>query len=119
MYVTYDYYTTTYGGNTIPSSDFNNFEREARRKLDEFTFNRIKKDNTLIDDDVKECLCVMMEKQYSVENQLENNIASETVDRVTTTYVTNADMNTTLSNKLYSVAKSYLWETGLLYRGLD
>jgi hypothetical protein len=91
----------------------------ALRKLDEFTFNRIKKDNTLITDDVKECLCVMMEKQYNVENQLENNISSETVGNTTTTYVTAKDANATLSNKLYEVVKSYLWETGLLYRGID
>lgn len=120
MYVTYDYYKNTFGGSAISETEFNSLEREARKRLDGFTFNRIKNDNTLITDDVKECLCVMMEKKQAIDNQTETGTkASETVGNYSVTYVNPTDANTTLSSKLYEVAKLYLWETGLLYRGLD
>ncbi|OOM17217.1 hypothetical protein CLSAB_19370 [Clostridium saccharobutylicum] len=129
MYVTYDYYTTTYGGSTISSLDFNKYERKARITLDNFTFDRLKSNNDLIDDTVKECLCDMMECNYKLDQQEAETdgkiIASESVDGHNVTYaVSDAEKNQIDKSKitklkLYNIAKDYLGNTALMYRGID
>lgn len=127
-YIDLDYYKTTFGGSLIPDTDFAKCERLARVSIDNFTFNRLKNDNTLITDDVKECLCVMMEKAYSI-NQEEaategKIISSESVDGHSIGYAISdyekneIDKSRITKLKLYNIAKDYLAMTGLLYRGL-
>lgn len=133
MYVTYEYYTDPingFGGTIIPETSFLNYERQARVSINTFTFNRLKSDNTLIDDDVKECLCVMMERLYNIDQkELETDgkeIASESVDGHSVTYVNKTseteknmiDKSKATDIKLYNIAKKYLFDTGLLYRGI-
>ncbi|WP_236897001.1 hypothetical protein [Clostridium beijerinckii] len=131
-YVDYTYYTETFGSATIPETDFNKYERKARVSLDNFTFDRIKNDETLIDDNVKDCMCEMMEKACSIdqENDMTNDgtgklVASETTDNHSITYAISdlqkneIDQSKITKTKLYNIAKDYLWSTGLLYRGLD
>jgi hypothetical protein len=131
-YVDYNYYTNTFGSSTIPETSFSSYERLARVSLDNFTFNRLKNDNTLITDDVKECLCVMIEKAYSVDQEQAMSsdgtgklISSASTDGLNTTYAISdlqkneIDQFQITKVKLYNIAKEYLWSTGLLYRGLD
>lgn len=131
-YVDYTYYTETFGSATIPESDFNKYERRARVSLDNFTFDRIKNDETLIDDTVRDCMCEMMEKAFNAEqeNDMTNDgtgklVASETTDNHSVTYAISdlqkneIDQSRITKIKLYNIAKDYLWNTGLLYRGLD
>jgi hypothetical protein len=128
-YVDYTYYSTTFGGLTIPETEFIKREKKARLNLDNFTFNRLQKDVTLIDDTVRDCLCEMMDKLYSLDQEEVATdgkiIASESVDGHSATYaVSDAEKNEIdKSNitkiKLYNIAKEYLWSTSLLYRGLD
>lgn len=128
MYVTYEYYTDTFGGTAISSENFTLFERKARVSLDNFTFNRIKDDETLIDDTIKECICTMMDKAYSIEQETAATdgkvISSESVDGHSMSYAISdsqkneIDQSNITKVKLYNIAKEYLWSTGLLYRGL-
>lgn len=126
-YIDYDYYANTFGSSTIPETSFSSYERLARVSLDNFTFNRLKNDNTLITDDVKECLCVMMEKAYNYQQEDENSkiIASESVDGHSVAYFipdiqgNEVDQSRITKVKLYNMAEDYLWDTGLLYRGID
>lgn len=119
MYVTYEYYMDNsigFGGSAISATDFAKYERQARVFLDNVTFNRIKEDATLITDDVKNCLCDIMEKKFKIEN--DGGIkSSESVGNTTATYVVDST-NTTENQQLYKIAKLYLGNTDLLYRGV-
>jgi hypothetical protein len=128
-YVDYTYYTETFGSTTIPESDFNKYERKARVSLDSFTFDRIKNDETLMDDNVKDCMCEMMEKAFSIDQEEAatdgKTISSESVDGHSVSFAISdlqkneIDQSNITKVKLYNIAKDYLWNTGLLYRGLD
>jgi hypothetical protein len=114
MYTTLEYYKTTYGGSDIPDNEFIKCEREARVFIDYITFNRLKEDITLITDDIQIAVCAVMDKSKEIENK-GGIIASESVDKVSVTYVVNA--NSTLNSELLKVAKMYLPQE-LLYRGV-
>lgn len=128
MYVDYIYYSTSFGGTLIPETSFITFERRARVLLDYFTFNRIQVDATLITAIIKDCLCEMMECNYNLEQEKINNdgklISSETIDKHSVTYAIsdiekNAVDRTQIDKvKYYNIAKTYLGNTGLLYRGI-
>lgn len=118
MYVTLDYYNNTFGGSAIPSDSFNSYERKARIFLDNITFNRLKGESVTIAEEVKNCMCEMMECKYNLDNS-ENIIASETVDSHSVTYAVNKTIiEETEQQKLYRIAKLYLSNTNLLYRGV-
>lgn len=129
MYVTYEYYTDTFGGTAISSESFNKYERKARVSLDNFTFDRIKNDETLIDDNVKDCMCEMMEKAYSIDQEEAATdgkiISSESVDGHSVSFAISdsqkneIDQSRITKVKLYNIAKDYLGRTGLMYRGID
>jgi hypothetical protein len=129
QYVDFTYYSTSFGGSTILEADFNKYERKARVFLDSITFNRLQDDATLITDAVKDCLCEMMEKSFGLEQEEAATggklIASETVDGFTQTYAiadgekNEIDKSKIDKIKLYNIAREYLVNTGLLYRGVD
>lgn len=128
MYVTYEYYINTYGGSTIFSADFTKYERKARVFIDNITFNRLQNDNTLVTESVQNAICEIMECNYKLDQkEIEtdgNIIASETVDGHNVTYaISDIEKNTVdksriVKEKLYNIAKEYLNNTGLLYRGI-
>lgn len=130
-YVDYTYYSTSFGGTTIPETDFVRQEKKARVFLDNITFDRLKIDATLIDDNVRDCLCDVMECKYKLDNEKINNdeangkiIASETTDKHSVTYaISDLEKNAIDRSQLdkvktYNIAKEYLGNTGLLYRGV-
>lgn len=128
MYVTYEYYTTTYGGSTISSTDFNKYERKARVFIDNVTFNRLQLNNALVIGSVQDAICEIMECNYKIdlkETETDGNIiSSETVDGHSVTYaIADTEKNTIDKKQLnkvkyYNIAKEYLGNTGLLYRGI-
>lgn len=114
-YLDYSYYRDSFGGSAIPETSFNSYERKARILLDYVTFNRIKDDESLIDDTIKDCLCEVMECKKNIDNS--GGIKSaESVDKVSVTYVVNP--NDTEFSKCYNIIKMYLGNTNLLYRGV-
>lgn len=115
-YADFNYYTNSFGGNTIPEASFLRLEKKARAFLDSITFNRLKEDATLIDDSVKDCLCEIMECNYKLENDGGIKI-SESVGSQSVSYQIN--QNDTEFNRYYKIAKRYLGHTGLLYRGVS
>ena len=129
MYVTLEYYNSTYGGTTIPSESYVGYERKARVFIDLITFNRLQKDSTLISDTVKECMCEIMELNYKLDQKEQETegkiIASETVDGHTQTYaISDVEKNAVDKSKIndtkyYNIARRYLSNTGLLYRGIQ
>ena len=70
MYADETYYTSKYGGKTVPSADFPRLSRKAAHMMDvvtgnklRFAFPKIKADTTA----VKDCLCELTDFLYNVE----------------------------------------------------
>lgn len=127
-YVDYTYYNTSFGGTTIPEANFIKLERKARVFIDDITFDRLKNDATLIDDTVKECLCEIMECNYKLDQEEAETggklISSETIDQHSVTYAVSdiekneVDKSRVNFTKFYNIARQYLGNTTLLYRGV-
>jgi len=128
MYVDFTYYKDSFGGTTIPETSFITLERKARVFMDNITFNRLQADATLIVANVKDCLCDIMECNFNLDQkELEtdgNIIASESVDGHSVSYaISDVEKNTVDRSQLnkaryYNIAKEYLSNTDLLYRGI-
>ena len=128
MYVDFIYYRDSFGGTTIPEANFIKLERKARVFIDDVTFDRLKNDTTLIDDTVKECLCEIMECNYKLDQEEAETggklISSETIDQYSVTYAVSdiekneVDKSRINFTKFYNIARQYLSNTGLLYRGV-
>ena len=128
MYVDFEYYSSTYGGTAINADSFIKLERKARVFIDDVTFDRLKNDTTLIDDTVKECLCEIMECNYKLDQEEAETggklISSETIDQHSITYAVSdtekneIDKSRINFTKFYNIARQYLGNTGLLYRGV-
>ena len=116
MYCDMTYYTNTYGGTTIPSTQFTNLELKVRSYIDNITFNRLQGESVTIPSEVKNAMCEMMEYKYKILN--DGGIKStESVGNTSTSYV--VDSTTTEKKEMYKIAKTYLGNTDLLYRGVS
>ncbi len=128
MYVDFEYYTNTFGGTEIPEASFTRYEIKSRAFIDNITFDRLKNDNLLIDDSVKNAMCEIMELNFKLDEASLSNgesvKSSETVGNYSVTYAVsdvekNAVDRTQLNKvKYYNIAKEYLGNSGLLYRGV-
>ena len=69
-YVTYDYYKSIYGEESMPETDFNRLSWEAFRRVDTLTLNKLKfaypTDPDAIEA-VKRCACKLIEIAYQIE----------------------------------------------------
>lgn len=120
-YATYDYYVEEFYGSSIPNEDdFLKAIKKAGAYLDSFTFGRISQENTEEYPVIKDCACDMAETVYNMlggsGNKREKK--SESTDGYSVTYVTEStdgiSTEYVLKNKLYSIVKMYLMNTGLL-----
>lgn len=131
QYVDFAYYTDAvngFGGTAILEPDFNKYEKKARIKIDEFTFDRLQNDATLITAIVKDCICEIMECNYNLDEKAKETdgklITSETTGNTTQAYAisdierNSIDRSQINKAKYYNIAKEYLSHTGLLYRGV-
>ncbi len=69
-YVTYDYYKSIYGEESMPETDFNRLSWEACRKVDTLTLNKLKFAFPTDEDSseaVKRCVCKLIEIAYQIE----------------------------------------------------
>lgn len=69
-YVTYDYYKSIYGEDSIPETDFNRLSWEACHRIDAITLNKLKfaypTDPDAVES-VKRCVCKLIEIAYQIE----------------------------------------------------
>lgn len=130
-YVDYEYYVDGYllgREPAVPEKVFPYWEKQARTEIDKRTFDRIKADETLVSDQVKDCCCELAEllyQAYSVAQQtlqeggsgplasFSNDGQSGTFDLSQSTY-TEAGK----SGKVREIIYRYLGNTGLLYEGI-
>ena len=69
-YVTYDYYKSIYGEDSMRETDFNRLAWEACRKVDALTLNKLKFAFPTNEDDVESvqrCVCKLIEIAGQIE----------------------------------------------------
>lgn len=129
VYATYDYYCEKYGGVAISDDNvFWYFARKASTYIDKFTFGRINEGNVDSFPSLQPCVCDMADVLFFEESKKAQGNGgkekkSETTDGYSVTYVTEGRdgelWEEKLTRKLYSIAKLYLINTGLLYLGVE
>lgn len=117
--VSWSYYTSTYEGTTIPQSLFNEFERDAERDVNYFTFGRLKRLSEP-SDTVKMCICNVAELLYTRKSQFGDTpaLSSYSNDGLSGTFADKQDTGSFSMMEKFCIAK-WLADTGMLYRGLD
>lgn len=117
QYLTYQEYVLM--GGTLAVAPFNLLEFEARKRIDERTFNRLQKAET-IPQEVKVCEFQMINtlNTYESANQTNKNVASESTDGYSITYVGGTQMAEIVKSKsveLDDIIRTYL--TGVIVNG--
>lgn len=115
--VDYIYYVAGYGGSTIPEEEFSKNEKKAEAYLKNITHGKLTEENASEYENVKDCICDMAETVFrSSDGKKEKK--SETIDGYSVSYVTEItdgeDSVTAMKKKLYSIARYWLLNTGLL-----
>jgi hypothetical protein len=123
-YVDFTYYTGTYGGTAIASTDFTRLANRATVAIDLVTFAQAAAvitaaTDTATIDKIKMATCAVAEEyqRLDVVNGGSKEIASEKVGTYSVTYVAGADDAKSMMGKLADAARLYLWNTGLMYGG--
>lgn len=110
QYLTYTEYKAL--GGSLDMTPFNLLEFEARRKIDERTFNRIKGIKE-IPQEIKMCMFALINSlgSYSSESSNNKNIASESVGSYSVSYVTGGTIQEIVQSKnveLNDIITTYL-----------
>jgi hypothetical protein len=118
-YADYAFYVTEFAGNIIPNEEFQRVIAKASAYIKNITFSRVDESN--VSEEVKAAACAVAEVIYKAESSTEGEKKSETVGKLSVSYVTEqADgqiKEKVLRKKQYAAAYPYLATTGLLYRG--
>ena len=121
VYANFRYYETKYFGTSVPEEEFSRIVKKASQYIDHFTFGRITEENMGEYPTLPDCACDMCDAIFMAQKNKEKK--SENTDGYSVTYVTEGvdgeTLERMLEKKLYSIAKLYLLETGLLYCGID
>jgi len=118
-YVDYTFYTGTYGGSAVASSEFLPLAIKASAMMDMLSSNRIAAIITLDDDDatiekIKLATCAVIDEMYKVDSA-GGILSSESVGSHSVSYA--LPKNTSFSQRFVGVAAPFLVGTGLLFRG--
>ena len=128
-YATRDYYISGYLQGrfpVVPETEFLFWEKQAERVIDSYTFNRIRANNSLLTDDVKDCTCELTELLYRADRASQS--ASDYGGPLTS-YSNDGEAGTIdLSRSIYTeegklskcreIICRYLGNTPLLYQGV-
>jgi hypothetical protein len=116
-YADYTYYSGTYLGTAIASANFPRLALRASEVIDEITFGRAATD-TDNETAIKNATCAVAEEIQRVEaGGNTDGIASESIGSNSVTYTANAYAQLSRLAKLSSAAKTYLGNTGLMFKG--
>jgi hypothetical protein len=124
-YADYAYYTATFLGTAIASADFGRLSVRASKHIDALTFGRadaIITADTDTDkiDAIKMAMCAVADELQKDEiSGGRDNVTSEKVGNVSVSYGASGQMTKTLGQKISDAALLWLWETDLMYRGLN
>lgn len=130
-YVDYEYYVDGYllgREPAVPEKVFPYWEKQARTEIDKRTFDRIKADETLVSDQVKDCCCELVGLLYQADGvaqqslqegapgplvSFSNDGQSGTFDLSQSVYTESGK-----AGKVREIIHRYLGNTGLLYTGI-
>lgn len=124
-YVDFAYYSTTYGGKAIASTDFTALAKRASAAIDLLTMDRAAAymaiavptpEEAAIIDKIKMATCAVMDEQDNF-SQAGGIVASESVGSHSVTYANTT--NQSLSKRLSGAAYPFLAHTGLMFRGFN
>lgn len=131
-YADYSYYETGYllGRSPVVSEeDFPFFEKQAEKELDKYTFGRLRADESLVSDNVKDCACAITELIYKADNA-SSAADSQGLSGPLVSWSNDGESGSVdLSNSVYTATGKqeeirrlvflYLGNTGLLYQGVN
>lgn len=110
MMVDLVFYKENYGGDSkIPAASFPLWEKRAEMQLLKITGGKIEEKD---DERIKICICEMAELMF--EYSKNDGIRSENNDGYSVIY-----QNRDIKNELVEIAKTYLYNTKYLYRGVE
>lgn len=122
----YEFYTDTYKGALISAADFDRYALDASTEVECQTFERA---SAIIDagtelpliEKIKMATCAVAETLFRQDNDASGAaaIASESVGNYSVSYALAADASMTKAQKIESVLRRYLGNTGLMYRGVE
>jgi len=138
MYLTFEYYATTYGGTKVSEIDFPRYEAKAQDKMDYMTLNRvivaIEENEDWIVDKIRRAMCETIDllKEFDVNmlllkarktQAIATGIKTESIKSHSVTFVdidegTESRMIKESDLQIHMVCYKILMPTGLMYRGL-
>lgn len=119
MYLTYEEYKNL--GGSIEEIDFIGYERVARRKIDYYTYNRVRK-LTEIPQEVQECLVDLVDYLVTLKDTDGKEIERERTDSYEIQFSTpgkNISKQDLKEYKMKNIIRESLLHTGLMYRGVE
>lgn len=132
MYVDLTYYKEGYllgRAQAVPDQEFAFWEKQAAMEVDTYTFDRLKKDESLVTEKVKDCVCAIADFLYKVHSLSEANLAAGIVGPLTSWSNDGNSGSIDVSQSIYTESGKkaeirrfiylYLGNTGLLYAGVN
>lgn len=122
-YADYAYYTGTYLGSAVSSSDFSVLSTRASAALDRLSYGRVSpviaEDTDLVTIDlIKMATCAMVDELNSATiTGTGGGVTSESVGGYSVSYAQGAPATLTTLTKMKQAAATYLENTGLMYPG--
>lgn len=118
-YADYKFYTDVFFGKAIPAEEFARYALLATQYVNSVTFGRINADFPI--DEAKMACCAVAEIYYmarDADSRTISGIASEKVGDYSVSYSSaSKETEKSVETKLYSTAKLWLSNTGLMFRG--
>ena len=120
-YADYSYYTTTFLGTAIASSEFSRLALRASAQIDRVTFDRAALEVLPATvDKIKMAMCEVAEELKRQETAGgADAITSESVGSYSVAYAANSEKSKTNQAKINTSAKIWLDGTGLLFQGFN
>jgi hypothetical protein len=121
-YVTYSFYTDTYGGNAVDETEFTRLALQASSRIDQLTFDRVASiveagTQTSLIEKIKLAVCAVVDEIQKWTSIGEfGRVKSESVGQHSVTYM---DDPTTFGDGTRQAAKIYLGTSGLMFPGFD
>lgn len=119
-YADFTYYRDEYCGVKITvEKEFNRYARRASAIVDQVTYGRLTSiANDDIPEEVYEATCALVDKLYDLENSVGSTLTSESNDGYSVSFRDTGD-DQKQRKELYATIRTYLDNTGLLYRGIS
>ena len=111
MYADFEYYNTTYMGNSISEADFPRLALRAGEYIDYMTMGKAAYSTS---EAIQKCCCALAE-QIQISEKGANDKQSESVGDYSVTY--KSDISAMAQAEMANIVRRYLLATGLLYRG--